>query len=288
MTSVVILNWNTSEIVGRSLTALAKEPDIEVVVVNNGCTDWRPGSWHLWKDIHDFPIRLIEIDENIGSSRGRNIGIQATKGDRIFLLDGDIEYVPKTIEVYNLIMNLTKARCVGHNNLADVLKQGYNGTRDRALADAHCRMPATVDVGFPMAWTQYGLFSGEFLRYNLFPTSGAFGEPGHGYEDDWLYQSLIKAFNDHGVVAVEEPIYFHQAHSSMAELEKKNLETRTDERGRLFRLEWPNAVHWAQLLRSGQMTIKRYRLHLEGGEPRLGSAQVVDARFFAPKSSSLS
>lgn len=254
MVSVIVLNWNTDGVVKCSVQELMKEA-VEIIVIDNGSDE---PDWEAWRAIHNydkklFSFQIVQLPRNYGSSRARNVGIELARGSEIFLLDGDILYVPGTISEYLRIMQKTGAVCVGQHNPEHVKLRGYNGLRESTLADKQCPAITSVYQGVPMAWTQYGLFKGDVLRKLRFPTHGAFGEPGHGFEDDWLYNDICASQDGYAIpliLSVEEPTYYHDAHSSMRELKKKNIETRTEERGRLFRKRW-KGCHWSEFPKSG-------------------------------------
>ena len=85
--SVVIVNYNSGDQIGRCLAALegasSREPEA-VVVVDNHSTD---GSDRLGGGSR---ARLISQEENIGFARAANVGIAATEGELILLLNPDV------------------------------------------------------------------------------------------------------------------------------------------------------------------------------------------------------
>lgn len=88
--SVVIVNWNTSDLLARCLTSLEPERRMlasEVIVVDNGSTD---GSVELVEKIHS-DVRLIPNSNNRGYAVANNQGIDASFGRYVFLLNSDTE-----------------------------------------------------------------------------------------------------------------------------------------------------------------------------------------------------
>ena len=85
--SVVVLTHNRRDLLRRSLTsAFGQRVQPEVVVVDNGSKDGTPAMVRS-----DFPLaRLIALPENTGI-RGRNLGVQAARGEVVLTLDDDIE-----------------------------------------------------------------------------------------------------------------------------------------------------------------------------------------------------
>jgi GT2 family glycosyltransferase len=90
--SVVIVNWNTSDLLARCLGSLENERStvgMEVIVVDNGSTD---GS--LARVRQAYPaVRLISNPDNRGFSIANNQGIEASSGRYVLLLNSDTEVV---------------------------------------------------------------------------------------------------------------------------------------------------------------------------------------------------
>ena len=95
--SVVIVNWNTRELLRACLNSMADtlmEPDVEVIVVDNHSED---GSADMVAA--DFPsVVILRQTENLGFSRGNNVGIQQSSGRYVLLLNSDTEVEPGAFE----------------------------------------------------------------------------------------------------------------------------------------------------------------------------------------------
>lgn len=94
--SVVILNWNGHQTIERCLKSLYEQTysNLEIIVVDNASTD---DSADLVRD--NFPdVKLIINKENLGFGGGNNIGIQASSGEYIMMLNNDTRLDPKCIE----------------------------------------------------------------------------------------------------------------------------------------------------------------------------------------------
>jgi len=85
--SVIVLSWNGVAYLSNCLKAVLSQdyPDFEIIVVDNGSAD---GSADLVAE--RFPqVRLIRNERNLGFSGGMNVGLQATQGDALVLLNQD-------------------------------------------------------------------------------------------------------------------------------------------------------------------------------------------------------
>ena len=86
--SVVILNYNVHyflELALKSVCAAISEIDAEIIVVDNDSSD---GSCEMVKTL--FPeVILVENKENLGFSKGNNIGVKLAKGEYLCILNPD-------------------------------------------------------------------------------------------------------------------------------------------------------------------------------------------------------
>lgn len=241
--SVICLNWNEIEVSKDSVRRLLKEPDLEIVVVDNGSDD---GSKEYFRSLGD-KIKFVDLPKNMGASVGRNKGIEVATGENIFLLDGDILYVKGTIAEYQKILEMyPDSFCVGQNSIELLYKTCNNGVLEPVDADMSMDTEYKVEDWFPIAWTQYGLFRGDVLRKLKFVEEGVFGEPGYGFEDDWLYHEAKSL--GYVSLAVDKPMYYHHAHGGLRELHRGKKDIKADERKRLFRKKWGNKNTWADML----------------------------------------
>lgn len=228
-TTAIILSWNTLSVVKDSLRRLKRE--CPVIVVDNGSTD---GSREYFESYSDPNVKFILLDENKGNCIARNLALRATTTPYFFLIDGDILYVPNSIKILEeIIGKYPECGCVGVHNEINVRKYGFNGTPNILEASLKAVAPQTVYKGFPMAWTQYGLFrktGQEFIEKAPFDTAG------HGYEDDYWFREMKKKGLDSYFIT--EPLYYHEAHSGKREIAKLGLPDREDERRKAYQDRW--------------------------------------------------
>lgn len=254
--TAIVLNWCEMHIVAQTLANLLNDKlsfgALEVIVVDNGSHDGSQDYLNFMnKRQHEHGGRLkhVLLSNNTGPSIARNAAIAMTRGEDIFFIDGDICYVAGTIEMYVKIKRHyadqgVKIGCVGQNNHWRVQETGMNGTRDPG--QAHQQMPTDFSVSkwFPMAWTQYGLFDGTLLRAFRFHADGVYGEPGHGYEDDWLFHEL-KAVGAESL-AVDAPLYYHDGHYGLNLLQATNVPDKGKERAEAFYKRWGTDSGWRE------------------------------------------
>lgn len=86
--SVIILNWNGAKMLEQYLPSVirhSQQPDIEIVIADNGSTD---DSLSVAKR---FGCRVIELDRNYGFAEGYNLAIAQTDAEYVILLNSDVE-----------------------------------------------------------------------------------------------------------------------------------------------------------------------------------------------------
>ena len=84
--SVVILSWNDKKYLEDCIGSLALANTLrsmEIIVVDNASTDGSPEML-----LEKFPqVKIIRNSENVGFPRGNNIGMRASQGKYLFLLN---------------------------------------------------------------------------------------------------------------------------------------------------------------------------------------------------------
>jgi N-acetylglucosaminyl-diphospho-decaprenol L-rhamnosyltransferase len=94
--SIIIVSYNARADLERCLESLHAEPPAvphEIVVVDNRSTDGSATAVRRWPG-----VRLIDAGANLGFSRANNIGIRATTGECVLLLNSDTIVPPGAID----------------------------------------------------------------------------------------------------------------------------------------------------------------------------------------------
>jgi len=82
--SVVILSWNTKDLLEKCLKSIPFS--VEIIVVDNASTD---GSLQYIDSLKWPNLKVIANKENLGFAKGNNLGIKAATGDLIMILNSD-------------------------------------------------------------------------------------------------------------------------------------------------------------------------------------------------------
>ena len=95
--SIVVVSWNARADLERCLSSLSVAPpriDHEIVVVDNASTDGAPDMV-----AERFPlVRLIRAGGNLGFAKANNVGIRATTGELVLLLNPDTVVEPHALD----------------------------------------------------------------------------------------------------------------------------------------------------------------------------------------------
>lgn len=95
LVSVIIPNFNGQHLLQGCLDSLRAQtyPSVEIVLIDNGSTD------HSISFVRqNYPsVRIIESQSNLGFAKANNLGICASNGEYIFLLNNDTEVDPECI-----------------------------------------------------------------------------------------------------------------------------------------------------------------------------------------------
>lgn len=111
--TVIILSWNTCDLLSKCLSSLFNcggEVNFEVLVIDNGSSD---GSQQMVRN--KFPqVQIVENEKNLGFAGGNNQGISLSKSPFVLLLNSDAFITENAlISLMELMRKYKKAGIVG-------------------------------------------------------------------------------------------------------------------------------------------------------------------------------
>ena len=124
--SVILVTYNRMNFLKKSLESVLAQTyrNFELILINNGSID---GSQEFCKECakRDSRIKFINIKENSGSSRGKNIGLDSCNTEYITIVDDDdycdrnmLEFLMDLVDKYNADI----AMCGSYNDFGDRLE----------------------------------------------------------------------------------------------------------------------------------------------------------------------
>ena len=104
MLSIIIVSYNARADLERCLESLHASPPAaphEIIVVDNASSDGSAAAARTWSK-----VRVIETGANLGFGRANNVGIRASTGEHLLILNSDTIVPPGAID--RLIAELTR------------------------------------------------------------------------------------------------------------------------------------------------------------------------------------
>lgn len=224
--SVNILTWNTLRTTIESLKILRDDLvgiEHEIIIVDNGSTDGCR------------KIATIKNEVNLGISKGKNQGIDASKGDYIFLIDGDI--VPVHGSILRLIEHLDNnpdCDAIGFLPNKFTMEKNRNGAKNH---EEYCHKldPIEEHKGHCI---YYGIY-----RRSVFERGVRFDENygvGYGWEDIDTYKQMERLGIKQWVAGINHKCgkYYHAINSSVRSMGRDVFMKTEKERGEYFKNKW--------------------------------------------------
>jgi GT2 family glycosyltransferase len=209
--SVVIVSYNSREDLGECIPSLVSQDyyDFEVIIVDNNSVDETVGFVE-----NNYPsIRVIKNSENCGCAKGYNIGINASKGKYVVLLNPDTvvekDWLPELVKVMEEDEGIAacQSRVLLYNKPDTINTEGNNVNY---LGFTWCRNygKKNTDDGGIQATLGLSVCS-AILRRNVLEEVGLFDEDFFMYLDD-TDLGLRMQLLGYKVVCNPKSIVFHK------------------------------------------------------------------------------
>jgi GT2 family glycosyltransferase len=158
--SVVIVAWNAKrylEICLESLIAAPPRCSFEVIVVDNASSD---DTVEMIEARYSW-VKLIKSSENLGFSKGNNVGIRQSEGRYISLVNPDVQVLPGCLDALaDLLDQNPHVGCVGPRVLNPDMTLQSSCRRFPTLWNNFC-----TAAGLATAFKSSRLFAGEHMFY---------------------------------------------------------------------------------------------------------------------------
>jgi glycosyltransferase involved in cell wall biosynthesis len=241
--SVVLPTYNRAELLPRAIESVIGQTyhDWEIVLVDDGSTDATPDLVRAYARRLGDRLNYIRQD-NGGSSRARNRGIEAARGRYVAFLDSDDEFLPtklaRQIELFDLRPELGLVYC--DYSFVDLDGVYHASTYDEVHPTAREVETEAVAPGLlACRGDLFGLLIRAYfistivgmVRREVLGASIRFSED-HAFGEEWLFYLQVARSCRAGFV--DEPLaIYHYQHGSLARTDKD-----------------ANAQRYLQLLRS--------------------------------------
>jgi len=188
--SIIIVTWNGKQYVEEclnSLGAYSQDPGVEIIVVDNASWD---GTFEFVRDTYQT-VRLIQNTENLGFAKANNIGIRASSGQFVCLINSDVRVFEGCIDKMHFYMcNNPQIGLVGPRMLGPDGKSYRSYMGMPTLWRMFCRALA-LDVLFPRSKVFGGFLMPYFNRDQIADVDILNG---------WFWMTRREALNDVGLL----------------------------------------------------------------------------------------
>ncbi len=167
--SIIIVSWNVADLLAACLESILAGPvhvvgpgeeslatdrlSLEIIVVESGSTD------HSLEVLGRFPqVRVLPQAENIGFTRGNNIGLAATLGRHLMLLNPDTAIIGDAL---NVLVDYLDS----HPDVGIVGPHTLNS--DGTTQSSRRRFPSYLVALFESTWMQSLAPRGLLRRYTI-------------------------------------------------------------------------------------------------------------------------
>lgn len=175
--SIIIVNWNSSELLGNCLASIDKWVTgirYEAIVVDNGSSEAEVCYLKSELEFKYTWARFIYSAENLGFSRGNNLGAAQARGKYLLLLNPDTCFIQ-----------------AGFDRLVEKLKQPELGMIGCKLLNAD-KTPQKSCFYFPVLWR---VFVTSLLLHKILPaglkTSFETGDHEREQYPDWVMGAFM-------------------------------------------------------------------------------------------------
>jgi glycosyltransferase involved in cell wall biosynthesis len=146
--SVIVTLYNYEGYIGKCIRSALEQtfPHLELIVVNDCSLD---GSLEVARELlsAELPITIVDRKRNTGVAHPRNLGIELSRGEHVFILDADNYLLPECIEEHVSAMGGTD--CVAAYAIVECIDDGgapLHTMSDRAFDPTVLRKENYVDA----------------------------------------------------------------------------------------------------------------------------------------------
>lgn len=158
--SVVIVAWNAERYLKLCLDSLSAAPprrSFEVIVVDNASAD---GTVEMLTTLYPW-VKLTRNKENLGFSKGNNVGIRQCQGRYIALVNPDVQLLPGCLDALGEFLDQNpKVGCVGPRVLNPDMTMQSTCRRFPTLWNNFCSA-----TGLATAFKGSRFFAGEHMFF---------------------------------------------------------------------------------------------------------------------------
>lgn len=231
LVSVIIPAYNTEKYIARCLDSVCEQTykNLEIIVVNDGSKDNTSAIIASYAEL-DKRIIFVNMIENIGNGKGRNLAIKKAKGEYLCFVDSDDFITPDMIQCL-----VDKVRCTSYPEVVIYGHQEVQEKDDKLKILGEPILPRLsgkesteqLRTCFFFGYKGIGLQPWIYFvkRQYVLDNEIFFDESGHSFEDVVFATKLIFSMNR--IEQVAQPFYSYiiRKGSIMSSRSKKRIES---------------------------------------------------------------
>jgi glycosyltransferase involved in cell wall biosynthesis len=200
MVSIIITAFNYDRYIERAIRSCLDQSlskrHYEIIVINDASTDRTKEILENYQD----EIKIFNLEQNIGLSAARNLGIKKAKGQFVVFLDAD-DYIQRDLlYVQSLYLN--------ENNALDAVSVDYYLVNERGTHLEH------------VSTQKKPIACGIMFRKDLLFNIGLYDESFRAREEEDLRIRFLKKF---AIYNIPLPLYRYRKHDNNLTNNKKEM-----------------------------------------------------------------
>lgn len=220
--SIIVLGYNRFEDTSRrcldSLAVTSLDPDIEVILIDNGSSD--DSAALSYRYCHNQPcIRFLRNDSNLGFAGGMNSGADLAEGQYVLLVNSDLVFPPGAIAALRRVIDAHPEVDV----LAPVTNAAGNAQALPGLGTSETQvLAAAVQLQAEPSGHVHPVYRADFfcvaVKRTVWRALGGLDTGfGRGYYEDFDFSLRARAagFN---LALTEDAVIFHAGSQSFAQI----------------------------------------------------------------------
>lgn len=270
--SIIVLGYNRFNDTSRrcldSLDVPSLEPDVEVILIDNGSADDSAALSEHYCCEHSR-IRFVPSAVNLGFAGGMNAGVALAQGDYVLLANSDLVFPAGAIAALR--------RIIGAQGKVDVLGPVTNAAGNaQALPNLGSSESSVLAAAMPLQAEPTGqvhpMYRADFfcvvVKRSVWQALGGLDTGfGRGYYEDFDFSLRAQAAG-YQLVFTEDVVVYHAGSVSFAKIGAEQREWLRRNKQRLQRLH--PSVRFPHQREENLDMLKQYSALLEGGQWNTG------------------
>ena len=213
--SVIVPVYNTKPYLNACLESVVGQTyrELEIILVDDGSTDGSGELCDEWAK-KDSRIQVIHLPENKGVSNARNVGIKASHGDYVYMMDGDDFIHPQMLELLfnaldGTIYDFSMVRGIKAPKDTDINVFDTHNTDFSHLNEKELNQRELIASLYGHCWLQFVVVWNKLYRRELIDDVKFL--PTASQDSNWNIRVALKAKK---VVVIDAELYAWRQHEA--------------------------------------------------------------------------